>query len=358
MTLTGPGGTGKTRLGLQVAADLLDQFEDGAFFVELAPISDPALVASTIAQALGVARDRSAARCWTPSSSTCGDQQLLLVLDNFEQVLAAATMVDDAAAGLPAPHGAGDQPSGAADRAASTSTRSRRWRCPIPGRPLAVEALSQYGAVALFIERATAIKPDFDVTNANAPAVAEICARLDGLPLAIELAAARIRLLPPEAMLPRLGARPGRCSPAARATSRPGSRRCAAPSPGATTCLPETEQRLFRRLSVFVGRLHARRRRGASATPTADLGVDVLDGIGSLVEQSLVQSDERLDGEPRFRMLETIREYGLEQLRASGEEVERPAAPPGVVRRSGGARQPGVFGPDGAAWLDRFAGGA
>jgi len=322
VTLTGPGGTGKTRLSLQVAADLLDRFEDGAFFVELAPISDPELVLSTIAQVLGV-EDAGGRPLRDALVDYLRGRHLLLVLDNFEQVLAAATVVDallQAGPGL---------------RVLVTSRAPLQIRgeqeYPVPplalpasGRSFTPEALSQYAAVALFIERAAAIKPDFAVTNANAPAVAELCTRLDGLPLAIELAAARIRLLSPEAMLPRLGqglALLGggrRDLPARQQTLR-----------GAIAwsydLLPEAEQRLFRRLSVFVGGFtleaaEAACHSGPLGSTGGALGIDPLDGVGSLVENSLlVRSEEAPGGEPRFKMLETIREYGRESLELAGE---------------------------------------
>ena len=204
LTLTGPGGTGKTRLGLQVAADLLDDFPDGVFFVALASVSDPDLVASTIAQTLGV-READGQPLAERLKDYLREKQLLLLLDNFEQVLSAAPLVADLLAACPrlkvlvtsrAPlHLRGEQEFPVPPLA-----------LPDAKRPLTAEILSQYAAVALFIERALAVKPDFAVTNENAPAVAEICARLDGLPLAIELAAARSKVLPPQAMLARAGA--------------------------------------------------------------------------------------------------------------------------------------------------------
>jgi predicted ATPase/class 3 adenylate cyclase len=321
VTLTGPGGTGKTRLSLEVASDSLDQFEDGACFVELVTVSDPERVPSAIAQAIGV-REVVGRPLLDVLVDYLRGRQLLLVLDNFEQVVAAAPLVDTllrACSRL---------------RVLVTSRSALQLRgeheYPVPllalpdsGRSMTPEALSQYGAVALFIDRATAIKPDFVVTNANAPAVAEICARLDGLPLAIELAAARIRLLPPEAMLPRLGhgltllSGGRRDLPARQRTLRDAIA-------WSYDLLPDAEQRLFRHLSVFVGGFTlaaAERVRGVrsevdgAAAPPAD----VLDGVGSLVGHSLVRADELPGGEPRFRMLGTIREYALEQLARSGE---------------------------------------
>jgi hypothetical protein len=205
LTLTGPGGIGKTRLGLQIAAEMLDEFEDSVFFVALAPITDPALVASAIAEPVGVVETGE-----RPLKEGLGtylrDKELLLVLDNFEQVLDAAPLVGELLSECPKL------------KVLATSRSVLRvygeqeysvppLELPHPGRLPAIDRLSQYEAVRLFIERAKAARPNFSVTDENAPAVAEICMRLDGLPLAIELAAARIKLLPPRAMLERLGSR-------------------------------------------------------------------------------------------------------------------------------------------------------
>jgi predicted ATPase len=315
VTLTGPGGIGKTRLGLQVAANLIDRYQDGVFLIELAPISDPTLVASTIAQALSVtiAADRPVLDVLV---ERLRDRRLLLVLDNFEQVLAAAMVVDTLIRRCPTV-------SILVTSRAPLQLRGER-EFPVPplalpdvGRSSAPEALTQYEAVALFIERATAIRPDFAVTNANAPAVAAICARLDGLPLAIELAAARIRLLPPEALLARLGHSldllvGGRWDlPARQQTLR-------SAITWSYDLLHAPEQRLFRRLGTFVGGFTLE---AAEAVGNADgdLSIDVLDGVGALVDSSLVRARVTSDGEPRFDMLETVREYAVEQLEASGE---------------------------------------
>jgi predicted ATPase len=357
VTLTGPGGTGKTRLSLQVAADLLDQLEDGAFFVELAPISDSELVPSTIAQVLGVETGGGRPLLDVLVDHLRG-RQLLLVLDNFEQVLAAATVVDSllrAGAGL---------------RVLVTSRAPLQiggeHEYPVPplalpasGRSFTPEAVSQYAAVALFIERATAIKPDFVVTNANAPAISELCTRLDGLPLAIELAAARIRLLSPEAMLPRLGQglallSGGRRDLPARQRTLQGA------IAWSYDLLSEAEQRLFRRLSVFVGGFtldaaEAVCHDGPTGSASDPPEIDLLDRVGSLVDNSLlIRWGEVPGGEPRFRMLETIREYGLEQLGKADEStpVRRRHLEWGADLAERG--QPGVFGPEGARWLDVF----
>jgi len=313
VTLTGPGGTGKTRLGLQVAADLLDAFEHGVFLVELAPISDPALVPSTIAQALGV-RDVGSRPIVDTLKEYLRARSVLLLLDNFEQILPAASVVADLLAACP----------GLAVLATSREPLRLRGEHEFAVPPLALpdarqattpKVVSDSPAVALFVQRARAVRADFVLSDENAGAVAEVCARLDGLPLAIELAAARVRLMAPEAMARRLGRRlpllvgGARDLPARQQTLR-----------GAVDwshdLLDEQERRLFRRLSVFVGgwTLDA-----AEAVCDADGDLDALGGLDSLVSKSLVRQDADARGEPRFAMLETIREYALERLAASGE---------------------------------------
>jgi len=205
LTLTGAGGTGKTRLGLQAAAELTQEFEDGVFFVSLAAIRDPQLVVAAVAGTLGV---KEAGGQPLPESLEyyLGEKHMLLLVDNFEQVLEAAPMVSEMLSGAPNL------------KVLATSRIPLRLygeheysvpplALPDPERPLSVERLTQYEAVRLFVERAQAAKADFLVTNESAPAVAEICYRLDGLPLAIELAAARIKVLSPQKMLERLGNR-------------------------------------------------------------------------------------------------------------------------------------------------------
>lgn len=315
VTLTGPGGIGKTRLGVQVAANLIDRYEDGVFLVELASISNPTLVASTIAHTLSVA-----VTAGRPVVDTLverlRDRRLLLVLDNFEQVLAAAMVVDDLLRRCPTV-------SILVTSRAPLQLRGEHefpvppLKVPDAGRSVVPTALSQYEAVALFVERAGAIKPDFTITNANAPAVAEICARLDGLPLAIELAAARIRLLPPEALLARLGHSLDLLT-GGRRDLPPRQQTLRSAIAWSYDLLHAPEQRLFRRLGAFVGGFTLEAAEVVCETD-GDLGLDVLDGIGSLVDSSLVRTSDTPDGEPRFTMLETVREYAVEGLAASGD---------------------------------------
>ena len=318
LTLTGPGGIGKTRLGLQVAAELLDEFEDSVFFVALAPITDPALVASAIAEPLGVVE------AWDQPleeglKDYLGGKELLLVLDNFEQVLGGVPLVGNLLAACPKL------------KVLATSRSVLRvygeqeypvppLELPRPGRLPPIDRLSQYEAVRLFIERAKAARPDFSVTNENAPAVAEICARLDGLPLAIELAAARIKLLPPAAMLERLDSRlkllrgGSRDLPERQRTLR-------GTIEWSHALLEEGEQVLFARLAVFSS---GRTLEAIEAVCDAkgDLPMDALEGVSSLLDKSLLRQEEGPEGEPRFVMLETIHEYARERLQASGEAEE------------------------------------
>jgi predicted ATPase/class 3 adenylate cyclase/Tfp pilus assembly protein PilF len=331
LTLTGPGGTGKTRLALQAAAEVIEHFRDGVFFINLAPITDPDLVVSEIAQTLGVQEAAGKPLVHSLKEHLHG-KHLLLLLDNFEQIVPAASLVSQLTQSSP------HLKVLVTSRIALRVRGEREYAVPPLGLPPdlkhlpSVERLSQYEAVRLFIERATDIKPAFEVTNENAPAVAEICYRLDGLPLSIELAAARIRILPPQAMLSRLQSRlklltgGGKDLPARQQTLR-----------GAIEwsyeLLDEGEKQLFRRLAVFVG---GRTLEAIAAVCNAEdnaegdtlagsvqaLQIDMLDGVESLVANSLLRQEEGVGGEPRFVMLETIHEYAREKLQESGEGEE------------------------------------
>ncbi len=348
VTLTGPGGTGKTRLALAVAEGLLEYFPDGIVFVDLAPISDARLVASTIARTLGL-REMSERSAADLLKDYLQERRLLLLLDNFEQVVAAAPLAADLLAACPFL------------KVLATSRISLRLRgekefpvlpLPLPDtrRLPPLERLPQYAAVALFIQRALDVKPSFQVTNDNAPAVAEICARLDGLPLAIELAAARIKALPPQALLARLDRRLPMLTGGARdlPTRQQTIRNTIAWS---YDLLDEGEKMLFRRLAVFVGgwTLEAA---GAVCNMDGALALDVLDGVEALVGENLVRQTEQPWGEPRFTMLETIREYGLERLAESGEEDALRDAHAAVLTSFAETAAPGVLGPNQAEWLN------
>ncbi len=316
LTLTGPGGTGKTRLGLQAAAELLDAFVDGIYFVNLAPIGDANLVVSAIAQTLGLT-ERGDQPLLDRLHAYLRDKRLLLVLDNFEQVLDAAPLVATLLAACPQ----------LKVLVTSRAPLQLRGEQEIPVPPLALPdlhrlpelaALSQYAAVALFIQRACAVQPDFAVTNATAPAVAEICHRLDGLPLAIELAATRVKLLPISALLVRLDNRltlltgGARDLPARQQTIR-------ATIDWSYDLLTAAEQRLFRYLSVFVGGCTLESAEAVCNELNIENEISILDGLATLVDTSLLRRGESADSEPRCVMSETIREYALEQLDMSGE---------------------------------------
>src|SRR6266487_3709298 len=250
LTLTGPGGTGKTRLGLQVAAELSDRFANGVFFVNLAPLSDPELVIPATAQALDV-QERTGQPLLELLKASLREKHLLLLLDNFEQVVRAALQVAELLAACP------KLKIMVTSRMALHVSAEQEFAVPPlmlpdPKHLPDLVVLSQYEAVALFIQRARAVKSDFQVTNATAPAIAEICVRLDGLPLAIELAAARIKLFPPPSLLARLSHRlvvltgGAQDAPARQQTLRDTIE-------WSYHLLDAGEQRLFRRLSAFVG---------------------------------------------------------------------------------------------------------
>ncbi len=282
--------------------------------MNLAPLTDPALVVSAIAQALDV-KEHGGQSLLASVQAYVRKRAVLLVLDNFEQVLAAGLMVAELLQ-------AGERLTVLVTSRTPLHLRGER---EVVVEPLAVprppppplDVLSQYAAVQLFIARAQSVKPDFQVTTANAPAVAEICARLDGLPLAIELAAARVKILPPEMLLQRLDSRlriltgGARDLPARQRTLR-------ATIDWSYQLLTPPEQTLLARLAVFVGGWTL------EAVETVchgahDLDIDVLDNLQVLIERNLVRQAALIEGEPRFIMLETIREYALERLAASGE---------------------------------------
>jgi len=314
LTLTGAGGSGKTRLALALAAALQDAFTDGVVFVSLAALTDPDLVVSAIAQALEV--PGVAHRPLVQSLITyLQDKRLLLLLDNFEQVLIAAPLVTELLQGCDelrvvvtsrtALHLSGEQVFPVPPLA-----------LPESGLSLTVEALAQNAAVALFCQRAAAVQQDFTLTAANAATVAEICVRLDGLPLALELAAARMRLLSPSALLARLGRRLTVLTGGAR--DQPQRQQTLRDTIAwSYDLLAPGEQVLFTRLAVFAGGF-ALAAAEAVCNPEGDGAV--LDGISALVEQSLLRREQGAAGEPRFAMLETIREFAAERLAAGGEE--------------------------------------
>jgi predicted ATPase/class 3 adenylate cyclase len=317
VTLTGPGGAGKTRLALQVARAALSGFPDGVFFVELAAVLASELVANEVADALRV-REAPGRAVLDTLGDHLQDKELLLVLDTFEHVLDAGPGVLEALL-----QRAPEVKALVTSRVPLHVYGEREY--PVP--PLALpdldrlpdtDELMQVEAVALFAERAAAGKPDFRVTPENARTVAEITARLDGLPLAIELAASRVKLLSPETLLARLEQRLPLLS--AQDLKVPERQRTLRRTiEWSYDLLDEAERRMFSRLSVFVGGADLEAVE-AVAQPEGELGLDVLDGLASLVDKSLVRTVDTDGGEQRFAMLETIREYGLLRLADSGED--------------------------------------
>jgi len=315
LTLTGPGGCGKTRLAVQVAATASSDYADGVHFVSLAPITELGLVVSTIAQALGV-REQGSRPLLDGLQDLLREKQLLLLLDNFEQIISAAPVVVELLVVAPALKVL------VTSRASLHLSGEHEFAVPPLSLPdlqdlPPLDRLTHFEAVHLFIERAQAVQSDFALTKENAAAIAAMCHHLDGLPLAIELAAGRIKLFPPQALLPRLRNRlkllvgGARDLPSRQQTLR-------GTIAWSYDLLEEPEKRLFRRLAVFVGGCMLET---AEAVCNADrgLGVDVLDGVTSLVDKSLLKQEAQADGEPRLLMLETIREFGLERLAESGE---------------------------------------
>jgi len=314
VTLTGPGGTGKTRLATRVASDVLHDFGDGAFFVALGSITDPSLVPTAIAQTLDLRPD-SRPPLELLKTELRG-KQLLLVLDNFEQILDAALTVAELLSSLPGLRVL------VTSRAPLRLSGEREILVPPLGLPESSQppdanVLAQYPAIALFVERAAAVKGDFALSDENAATVAGICTRLDGLPLAIELAAARIKVFSPQALLGRLARRLDlltggpRDLPARQQTLRD-------TLAWSHALLTPEEQTLFRRLGVFAGgcTLDAVE---AVCNTERDLGIEVLEGVTSLVDKSLLVRKEGIAGDARFWMLETIHEFALDRLASSGE---------------------------------------
>ena len=302
LTLTGPGGAGKTRLAVAVAAAIADRFTAGVQFVSLASITHPDLVATALADALEI---QQVANRTTPQ--LIGDQlqnsgPFLLLLDNFEQVLPAATVVADTLEACPS---------------LKILVTSRSCLRIYGEQEFPVTALALNSAIELFVQRAAAVWPDFANTSENGPAVEEVCSRLDGLPLAIELAAARTKVLSPSAILDRLQSRLQLLTGGALdlPERQQTLRKTIDWSHG---LLNEAERKLFRRFSVFVGGCTLEAAEAVCNT-SRDLGMDLFEGLSSLVDKNLVQRMDRAQAEPRFAMLETIREYALECLIDSDE---------------------------------------
>jgi predicted ATPase/DNA-binding winged helix-turn-helix (wHTH) protein len=303
LTLTGPGGAGKTRLAIALAGANADRFTAGVQFVNLASITDPCLVATALLDALEIQQvaDRTIPQLIGDQMQHLGP--FLLLLDNFEQVLPAATLVAETLEASPS---------------LKILVTSRSCLRVYGEQEFPVTPLAQNSAIELFAQRATAIWPDFAITSENAAAIQEVCSRLDGLPLAIELAAARTKVLPPSAILDRLQSRLQLLTGGALdlPERQQTLRKTIDWSHG---FLNDPERKLFRRLSVFVGGCNLEAAEAVCNT-SGDLGIDLFEGLSSLVDKNLVQRVDRTEADPRFAMLETIREYALERLIDSGEQ--------------------------------------
>jgi predicted ATPase/Tfp pilus assembly protein PilF len=352
VTLTGPAGVGKTRLAISIAGTLLDDCPDGVLFVDLSVIGDPALVLTEIAQTLGL-KEQGGQTLPAALEEYLRQRNLLLVLDNFEHVLPAAPLLVELLEAAPqlqmiATSRAALRVSGEYEYAVRPLALPNLQRLP----PL--DKLAAYPAIALFVERARAVKPDFTLKQSNAARVAEICARLDGLPLAIELAAARRKVLNTEALLARLANRFDLLTGGARdLAARQQTLRSAID--WSYDLLTPDEQRLLARLAIFVGGCTVE---AAEAVATLNVQTfersNVLDGMASLVNNSLLQQLEMTDGETRFALLETIREYALERLIASGERAPLRQQHAGYYLRLAEQAEPELDRPQQDVWLERL----
>jgi non-specific serine/threonine protein kinase len=347
LTLTGPGGVGKTRLALAVAHEVADAFADGTVFVDLSPIRDPALVLSAIAQALGV-RETGDRPLAAALAAFLRPRQELIILDNCEHVLEAAPGAGALLAACPGL------------QILATSRAPLRVRdegllpvpplaLPDPATALPLDALSGTEAVALFAQRARAGDPRFALTEQNVAVVAEVCRRLDGLPLAIELAAARLRVLSPDALLALLTDRLRLLTGGPRDVSAR-QRTMRATIAWSYDLLSVEHQALFRRMAVFVGTFDLE-------SVTAVVGDDpvvVMDGLAQVIEQSLLQRAARPDGGVRFVMLETVREFALERLRDGGELDAAGRAHAMYFLDLAELAESRIYGPAMRLWLDRL----
>jgi predicted ATPase len=351
VTMTGTGGSGKTRLALQVAAQVLPQFDDGVFFVDLAPLSDHAQVPSAITQALGI-MEQSGRELIDTLDDWLADKDVLLMLDNFEHVAPAAWVAERLLGSAPRL------------RILVTSRAPLRLygeqehqvpplALPDLSQPHELEALYRNEAIALFVDRARAVDSGFGLTDQNARIVGDVCARLDGLPLAIELAASRIKVLSPQAVLSRLATGPDVLT-ATALNLPPRQRTLRATIDWSCGLLAEPERRLFSRLSVFRGGADLDAVE-AVGNPRHDLGVHTLHALSALVDHSLVRRIELPGGELRFGMLETIREFAGELLTAGGDDEaatqRRHAAYFLTLAHEG---EPHLTADDQVQWLNRF----
>ncbi len=354
VTVTGPGGIGKTRLSVEVGNGLVERFPGGIHFIPLSPLNDPGLIVSVIVQTLGIreAGGLSPLEILKKNLQDSLRAPMLFLLDNFEHLIQAAPIVAELLA------------MGPNIKILVTSRAPLHvygeHEFPVPALAVPdlqsmppVDTVSRFSAIALFVQRAVAAKPDFELDPQNASAIIEICARLDGLPLAIELAAARVKVLSLSAMRTRLASRlqlltgGSRDLPQRQQTLR-------GAFDWSYDLLSAAEQKLFRRLSVFVGGCTLEGVEAVCDTK-GDLDLDLLDGMASMVDKSLMQQVEQANGESRFVMLETIREYAREKLEASSEEAPTKRAHAAYCLVLAEEEVTEQSGTEGAEWLERFA---
>ncbi len=350
VTLLGAGGAGKTRLAIQVAADLLEVYPDGVWLVELAPIVEPALVPQTVASALDL---REPAREATDALvDFLRPKSLLLVIDNCEQVLSASA---DLCAHLlrQCPHVRILTTTRETLAIAGEATyRVPPLPLPDPQHPLSPDTINQYAAMRLFMERAVLVHPGFQVTTGNVKTIADICRRLDGIPLAIELAAARVKVLSVEQIAARLEDR-FRLLTGGTRTGLPHHQTLRAAMDWSYDLLPEDERALFRRLAVFAGSFSLEAAEqvcaGEGLAETA-----VLDLVAKLVDKSLVVTEDAAAGEVRYEQLETVRQYALNRLIESGDTEAVRSRHRDFFLHLAEQAEPKLFGPEQKVWLDRL----
>ena len=348
ITLTGSGGTGKTRLSLQIAATLPDSFSGGIWFVELAPLSDPALIPQTVLTVLGL-REESGQPAIEMLTHYLQSKKILLILDNCEHLIEAAAQFAEMLLQTCTTLQLLVSSREALGISGEKAYHLRSLSIPKAGAPQTVETVTQFEAVRLFLDRAQAVSAGFTVSSANAAAIAQICTRLDGIPLAIELAAARVKMLKPEQIAERLDDRFRLLTGGSR-TALPRQQTLRAMIDWSYDLLPEAERALLRRLSVFAGGWTLEAAETVGQGPGID-DYDVLSPLAQLVNKSLVVVDADENDETRYRLLETVRQYAREKLSETGEGmVVRDAHLQyflGLAERA----ELAVFGPDDVEWL-------
>jgi len=350
LTLTGSGGNGKTRLALQTAAEMVDHFANGVWFVDMAAVLDSTLIATTVATALRL-REQPGQTMLEALIAFLRGKRLLLIFDNCEQIVTAcAVLAEKLLKACPELH------IFATSREALAVAGETTWRVPSlpvpPAQPLdSFEKLAEIPSVRLFVDRATSVVPDFQLTAGNAPAVAKICRRLDGIPLAIELAAARVKMISPEEIALRLNDRFRLLTGGSR-TALPRHQTLRAAIDWSYHLLGGIEGVLFRRLSLFYGSFSLEAAESVYEGPDQD-SMDVLDSVSRLVDKSLLIL-EQSEGTPRYRMLETIREYAFDRLRDSGEVAAVQRRFLNFFLKLGQTADKELSGPAQGKWLERL----